>query len=172
MPLREQLHLRRPFNSVEEEALLSIFVTWDLLYSNLNRIMHRNGISLAQYNVLRILRGAGPDGLPLMTIAKRMVVRYPNITRLTDKLEADQLIQRERCTKDRRVVRAKVTGEGLEILARLDGEVDRLQVRLMRGADERSLKLLIRVLEEVRSGLRRGETFPKEMEGDVDVGLA
>lgn len=172
MPLREELHLRRPFSSVEEEALLSIFHTWDLLYSSLNRVMHRNGITLAQFNVLRILRGAGAEGLPLMTIAKRMIVRYPNITRLTDKLEADDLIQRERCTKDRRIVRAMVTEKGLELLARLDGEVERLHVRLMRGADDRSLRLLIRILEDVRSGLRHHDAFPRALEGDVDVGLA
>lgn len=162
MSLKEELHLRRPFSSIQEEALLSVFITWDLLYRNLQKVMRRHGVSLAQYNVLRILRGAGADGIPLMAIARRMIVRYPNVTRLTDRLETDGLIQRERSMKDRRVVRAVVTPAGLDLLAKLDGQVESLNVHLMRGADEAEIRRLIEILAAVRSPLRSDEemAFP------------
>lgn len=157
MSLKEELHLRRPFSSIQEEALLSIFTTWDLLYRNIQKLMRSHGISLAQYNVLRILRGAGPEGLPLMEIARRVIVRYPNVTRLTDRLEADGFMRRERSTTDRRVVRALATPAGLDLLAKLDGEVARLNIHLMRGADEAELQRMIEILASVREPLRTDE---------------
>ncbi len=157
MSLKEELHLRRPFSSIQEEALLSVFTTWDLLYRNIQKAMRRHGISLAQYNVLRILRGAGPEGIPLMEIARRVIVRYPNVTRLTDHLEADGLMRRERCTRDRRVVRALATPAGLDLLTKLDGEVAMLNIHLMRGADEPDLQRMIEILASVRDPLRADE---------------
>ena len=155
--LAEELHQRRPFSSVQEEALLSVFVTWDLLYQNLQRMLRPHGLTLAQYNVLRILRGAGAEGLPLMTLARRMVVRYPNVTRLTDRLESDGWIRRERSTKDRRVVRAFVSPTGLDLLARINGEILQLNIHLMRGAEPVDLHRLIEILDAVRAPLRTGD---------------
>lgn len=155
MSLSDELHLSRPFNSVEEEALLSIFTTYDLLSRDIHQALRRHGLTMAQYNVLRILRGAGDDGLPLMTIARRMIVRYPNVTRLTDRLEADGLMRRVRCTEDRRVVRAFINDAGREIISALDGEIDELNVQLMRGADPSGLRKLIEILESVRDPLNR-----------------
>jgi DNA-binding MarR family transcriptional regulator len=154
MSLADELHQRRSFTSVQEEALLSVFVTQDLLHRNLQDMLRHYKISLAQYNVLRILRGAGEDGLPLMTIARRMIVRYPNVTRLTDRLETDGWIRRERCTHDRRVVRGFVTQAGLDLLAKINGEVDHLVIHLMRGVPPERLVELIKVLDEVRAPLR------------------
>jgi MarR family transcriptional regulator, organic hydroperoxide resistance regulator len=156
MSLAEELHQRRPFTSVQEEALLSVFVTQDILHHNLQKMLRPYGLSLAQYNVLRILRGAGEDGLPLMAIARRMIVRYPNVTRLTDRLETNGWIHRERCTHDRRIVRGFVTVDGLELLARINGEIDHLVVHLMRGVQDERLRELIAVLEQVRLPLRSG----------------
>lgn len=155
MSLSDELHLSRPFTSVEEEALLSIFTTYDLLSRDLHQALRRHGLTMAQFNVLRILRGAGDDGLPLMTIARRMIVRYPNVTRLTDRLEADGLMRRVRCTEDRRVVRAFISDAGRGIIAELDDEIDDLNVQLMRGADPSKLKKLIDILESVRDPLNR-----------------
>lgn len=158
MSLREEIGQKRPFSTVEEEALISIFVTGDLLSHGLHTMLREYSLTLAQYNVLRILRGAGDNGLPLMTIARRMIVRYPNITRLTDRLEADGLIRRERCTSDRRVVRAFVSPVGLELLGKINGEIDRYTVHLMRGANADSLRSLIDILQEVRVPLRDGKS--------------
>jgi DNA-binding MarR family transcriptional regulator len=131
-----------------------VFVTWDLLSRNFQRFLRVRGLSLPQYNVLRILRGAGTEGLPLMTIARRMIVRYPNVTRLTDRLEAVGWIRRERSTKDRRVVRAFVTQEGLDLLYSLDDEITLATQQVMRGADGEELRTLITLLESVRKPLR------------------
>jgi DNA-binding MarR family transcriptional regulator len=154
MSLAEELHQRRPFASVQEEALLSVFVTQDLLHRNIKKMLRPYGISLAQYNVLRILRGAGDEGLPLMTIARRMIVRYPNVTRLTDRLETNGWIRRVRCTHDRRIVRGFVTEKGLALLATINGEIDHLVIHLMRGVQDDRLRELITVLEQVRGPLR------------------
>lgn len=166
MSLADELHQRRAFTSVQEEALLSVFVTQDLLSRGLHQMLQRYQLSIAQYNVLRILRGAGDQGVPLMTIARRMIVRYPNVTRLTDRLETNGWIRRERCTNDRRVVRGFVTEAGLDLLARINGQIDELVVHLMRGAPPERLRELIDLLEQIRTPLRAGN-------GDVngsDVG--
>ena len=160
MSLARELNMSRPFSSVQEEALLSIFTTYDLLYQGLCQTLRDHGITLAQYNVLRILRGAGGEGLPLMSIARRMIVRYPNITRLTDRLESDGLIRRERCTEDRRVVRGYVTDRGLELLAGLDGRISACTRRLMKGATPEGLRSLIGILESVRMPLREADPRP------------
>lgn len=156
MSLREEIEQTRPFSSLQEEALLSIFVTGDLLSRGLNGMLRSYDLTLPQYNVLRILRGAGPEGLPLMTVARRMLVRYPNVTRLTDRLEAEGLMRRERSTKDRRVVRACITEAGLDVLAKINGRIDHTTVELMRGAVPGDLSELVRILETLRVPLRNG----------------
>jgi DNA-binding MarR family transcriptional regulator len=154
MSLADELHQKRPFSSRQEEALVSIFATSDLLYRHTHRLLQRHGITLAQYNVLRILRGAGEEGLPLMSIARRMIVRYPNVTRLTDRLETDGWIRRERSTQDRRVVRGFVSRRGLELLESLDAPILELNRQLMRGAEDPELDNLIQILEAIRKPLR------------------
>jgi DNA-binding MarR family transcriptional regulator len=157
MSLSDELHLSRPFTSVEEEALLSIFATYDLLNRGFAQALREHGLTTAQYNVMRILRGAGEEGLPLMTIARRMIVLYPNVTRLTDRLEADGQIRRIRCTEDRRVVRGFITEEGLQSLSQLDEEIRELNLHLMRGAQQPDLRKLISILDEVRGPLHEGD---------------
>ena len=160
MSLREEIQQRRAFTSIQEEALLSVFVTGDLLSRGLHEMLRTHGLTLAQYNVLRILRGAGKDGLPLMKVARRMIVRYPNITRLTDRLETEGWIRRERSTRDRRVVRTFVSATGLEMLSRINGEIDQLTCHLMRGAEIDQLERLIEILTAVRAPLRDGDGKP------------
>jgi DNA-binding MarR family transcriptional regulator len=154
MSLADELQMRRPFATLQDEALVSIFATWNLLCQHLQKELGRHGLTLAQYNVLRILRGAGSDGLPVMMIADRMVARYPNVTRLTDRLEKVAWIRRERSSSDRRVVRAFVTQGGLDLLTAVDKEMEHCVQHLMRGTSVEDHHTLIRILEEVRLPLR------------------
>src|SRR5215213_3217733 len=106
--LREEIKQTRPFRSPEQEAFLNLQRTADVLMSRMGAVMQDHaGVSPTQYNVLRILRGAGDDGLPCRAVADRMVTRDPDITRLLDRLERDGLISRTRDTRDRRVVLAR-----------------------------------------------------------------
>ena len=106
----------------EEAAFLELLRTTDMLSRGLIQVLKTEDISATQYNVLRILRGA-PEGLPCGEIASRMITRDPDITRLLDRLEKRGVISRCRETKDRRMVMARITPEGLKVLARLDEPV-------------------------------------------------
>jgi DNA-binding MarR family transcriptional regulator len=106
----------------EETAFLELLRTSDLLTRGLVPILKAEELSMTQYNVLRILRGA-PEGLPCGEIANRMITRDPDITRLLDRLEKRELISREREKKDRRTVLVRITSGGLKLLSRLDQPV-------------------------------------------------
>lgn len=108
--------------SPEEAAFLDLLRTTDMLSRGLIPVLKAADLSATQYNVLRILRGA-PEGLPCGEVASRMITRDPDVTRLLDRLEKRGLISRRRETKDRRTVMARITPEGLELLARLDEPV-------------------------------------------------
>src|ERR1700694_3278632 len=103
----------------EEAVFLELLRTTDMLTRKLVTVLKEDELSSNQYNVLRILRGA-PEGLPCGEIASRMITRDPDITRLLDRLEKRKLISRCRETQDRRMVMARITPEGLRLLARLD----------------------------------------------------
>src|SRR5260370_25312039 len=106
----------------EEAAFLELLRTTDMLSRGVGQVLKNEGLSANQYNVLRILRGS-PEGLACGEIARRMITRDPDITRLLDRLERRGLISRRRETKDRRTVMAKITPEGLKVLVRLDEPV-------------------------------------------------
>ncbi len=112
---------RRPAHP-EETAFLDLMRTTDMLSRGLIAVLKREELSATQYNVLRILRGA-PQGLPCGEVANRMITRDPDITRLLDRLEKRGLISRTRETRDRRMVMARITPQGLKLLARLDEPV-------------------------------------------------
>ena len=113
---------RRRAPCPEEAAFLDLLRTCDLLSRGPGQVLKTEDLSATQYNVLRILRGA-PEGLPCGEIGSRMITRDPDITRLLDRLEKRELIARSRETKDRRMVMARITPEGLKLLARLDAPV-------------------------------------------------
>ncbi|HSF31330.1 MAG TPA: MarR family transcriptional regulator, partial [Candidatus Tectomicrobia bacterium] len=115
---------RKPFESLEQEALLNVLRTADVLMQRISTVLKPFKLSHSQYNVLRILRGAGPDGLACQEVAERMISRDPDITRLLDRLEARGLVTRTREQKDRRVVTVRITPEGLRLLTQLDGPVE------------------------------------------------
>jgi DNA-binding MarR family transcriptional regulator len=144
---------RRPgMPSSEEAAFLDLLRTTDMLSRGLVTILKPEDLSPTQYNVLRILRGA-PEGLPCGEIAKRMITRDPDITRLLDRLEKRGLISRSREARDRRTVMARITGAGLKLLARLDEPVQAAHRKQLGHLARGRLRLLTDLLREARSQL-------------------
>src|SRR6202008_362828 len=106
---RDGIKQRRPFRSRGQEGVLSLLRTADQLKRDFACLVEPHGLTLQQFNVLRILRGAGPKGLPPLDIAERMIEQAPGITRLLDRLEKKALVRRERCPEDRRQVLVAIT---------------------------------------------------------------
>ncbi|MGD9905692.1 MAG: MarR family winged helix-turn-helix transcriptional regulator [Vicinamibacterales bacterium] len=153
--LQRDLKQRRPFASREEEAYLNLVRTTDLLTREVAAVLKPHQLSEAQYNVLRILRGAGPDGHACTAIGDRLVTRDPDVTRLLDRLEGRGLIARSREHADRRVVIARITNAGLALLDQLDGPVRDAVERLLAHVGPRQLGTLIGLLERARTPTRR-----------------
>lgn len=151
-----ELKQARPFASLEAEAYINLLRTADALSRPIEQVLGSAGLSSPQYNVLRILRGAGADGLACREIGERMIARDPDITRLLDRLEKRGLITRTRDQKDRRVVITRIAKEGLRILRELDGPVRAAHQRQFRHMSQRKLTELIRLLEETRAGASEG----------------
>jgi DNA-binding MarR family transcriptional regulator len=150
--LRDEIKQTQPFGSLEQEAYLSLGRTWSLLEHTVTEALNPHGITPTQYNVLRILRGAGDKGLCRSEVMERMIARVPDATRLLDRLEDAGLILRERSREDRRFVSTHITEEGLELLAELDGVVQDLHHRQFAAVDPEGLRMLIDVLERTRQG--------------------
>jgi DNA-binding MarR family transcriptional regulator len=140
----------RPRATREEAVFLEISRTNDMLSRHVAALMKSEDLSPAQYNALRILRGA-PEGLACGEIGSRMITRDPDITRLLDRLEKRNLISRCRETKDRRMVMAKVTPEGLKVLARLDLPVQETHQRQLGHMGRQRLLALAELLKEARN---------------------
>ena len=149
--LRDELKMTRPFKSVEEEALLSIARTAALLEHSGSEALKRFDLTITQYNVLRILRGAGGEGLCRNEVGERLVTRVPDVTRLLDRMEAAGLIYRHRSGTDRRFVSTHITDNGLKLLERIDRELPAIHHRQLGHMSQRRLRELIDLLEEVRS---------------------
>jgi DNA-binding MarR family transcriptional regulator len=148
--LREEIKQTRPFQSLLEEALLNIVRTSGVLSYAAAEALKPHGLTGAQYNVLRILRGAGPAGIPCSAIGERMLTRDSDVTRLLDRLAAMKLIERARGEDDRRVVTTRLSEEGKALLATLDPVVRDVQQRLLGHIEERALRELIGLLERAR----------------------
>jgi DNA-binding MarR family transcriptional regulator len=123
----------------------------DALGQEAEQVVKGQGLTGAQYNVLRILRGAEPEGLACRSIGERMISRDPDITRLLDRMEKRGLITRERQKDDRRVVKTRITAQGLEVLRKLDHPVRELHKQQFRHMAPARLKMLGKLLEEVTS---------------------
>ena len=134
---------------LEEVAFLELCRTTDMLSRRLTALMKQDDLSATQYNVLRILRGA-PDGLPCGEIGSRMITRDPDITRLLDRLEKRELIARTRDSQDRRMVMARITPEGLKLLARMDGPVRELHQSQLSHLGRERLRTLTSLLQSAR----------------------
>jgi DNA-binding MarR family transcriptional regulator len=152
--IQREIHQSKPFRTRSQEGIVALLRTADVVRRYIGRVLEPYGVTTQQFNVLRILRGAGPEGLPTLAISERMIEEAPGITRLLDRLEAKGLVRRERCPEDRRQVLCYAAPAGLELLKRIDGAMD--------SADEQGLGMLsaedkvelIRLLDAVRAGHR------------------
>lgn len=148
--LRDEVRQHKPFGSLEQEALLNVLRTADVLMQRLTAVLKPFNLSHSQYNVLRILRGAGADGLACQEVAERMITRDPDITRLLDRLEARGLVTRARDQKDRRVVVARIAPEGERLLEALDQPIAEVDRQPLQHLGEQRLRTLIQLLELAR----------------------
>lgn len=137
-------------NAEAERVIVSLLGAADATRRFLGAVVAAEGLTLQQYNVLRILRGAAPDPLPTMEIAERMIEKTPGVTRFLDRLEAQGLVRRERSPEDRRLVHARITDPGIELLARLDDPVERADRATIEGLSSRRVDRLVEALEVVR----------------------
>ena len=151
--LQHEIQQRKAIRLLEEETTLNIARTADLLMQKLGDVLKPHNLSSTQYNVLRILRGAGAEGASCKDIGSRMVTRDPDITRMMDRLEKRGLLMRDRAKEDRRVVTHKLTPAGLELVNALDGPVDTANQEAMRHMSRAKLRELVGLLEELRAGL-------------------
>lgn len=149
--LQDEIKQTKPFTSLEEEVFLNLQRTSDALMRRLALALKPQNLSPTQYNVLRILRGAGEAGLPCGEIGERMITRDPDITRLLDRMEKRGLISRCRESKDRRVITARISHEGLRVLAELDQGNPKLLTGVLGHLGETKLKALSALLEEARA---------------------
>jgi DNA-binding MarR family transcriptional regulator len=148
--LQHELHRSRPWDSVQQEVFLSLVRTADHLARGFDELFKPYKLSVTQYNVLRILGAAKPEGLPCKKIGERMITRDPDITRLLDRLETRGLITRQRDTRDRRVVAVRITPTGLQLLEDLDRPVLEYHKQQLAHVDAGRLTALIDTLEVVR----------------------
>lgn len=148
--LQKELKQTKPFVSLEEEVILNLARTTEHVSTHIAGALKRADLTLTQYNALRILRGAGEEGLTCGEIGERMVTRESDITRLLDRLAKRRLITRERPETNRRIVVTRITGEGLSLLAELDGPVQEANRAAAGHLGRARLKTLNELLEELR----------------------
>jgi DNA-binding MarR family transcriptional regulator len=149
--VRDEIKQRRPFASPAGEAVVTLLRTADKLRAFLEATIQPHGVTLQQYNVLRILRGAGIEGLPTLEIAARMIEHNPGVTRLIDRLEAKALVRRQRCPHDRRQVLCFATPLALRTLEAIDGPLERAGARALAALDAPRLKELVALLDTIRT---------------------
>ena len=148
--LRAELKQGKPFPRPSAEALLSVLRTAALLEHQVGDVLKPHGITMTQYNVLRILRGAGANGLCGREVGERMVSSVPDVSRLLDRMEEMDLIERERDEDDRRHVTARITRKGLDLVARATPQLEAVERARFSHIDVRRLEVVIDALEEVR----------------------
>jgi DNA-binding MarR family transcriptional regulator len=141
----------RPFRSKAQEATIALLRTASVVGRTFTRVLEAHELSFAQYNALRIVRGAGSGGIPTLAIRERMIEEGTTITRLLDKLEAAQLIRRDRSYPDRRQVLCFATRKGTRLLDRIDPLVDAADEEAVAALDARQLEHLIQMLDIIRA---------------------
>ncbi|HET8647102.1 MAG TPA: MarR family transcriptional regulator [Vicinamibacteria bacterium] len=150
-PIQDEIQQSKPFAGLEDEVLISLLRTADVALRPLAEVLKAEGLSHTQYNVLRILRGAGAGGLSCREVGERMVTREPDLTRLLDRLEKRGLIARGREARDRRVVVTRITREGLAVLERLDQPAAASSRQALGHLGPEGLRTLARLLDQVRA---------------------
>ena len=150
---QKEIKQKKPFPSVLVEAAVGLLSTGDVLRRNWSALVEQGGVTAQQFNVLRILRGAGAEGLPTREITARLLEKSPGITRFIDQLESRGLVKRRRSTSDRRQVFCTITQSGLELLSKLDQPVDEWDEHSLSVLNKRELKQLIDFLERIHAHL-------------------
>jgi len=148
--LQQELRQSRPFASLAVETFLNLVRTAEQLRGAEADLLYEHDLSAPQYNVLRILRGAGSDGHPCQEIGARMVARVPDVTRLVDRLEQRGFVERRRCASDRRVVYVRILAPALRLLERIEAPVAALPERLFAPLSARELRTLNQLLVKAR----------------------
>lgn len=151
--LQKEIRQTRPFSSIYQEAVLSVLKTASVVRLEISRNLESEGITAQQYNVLRILRGAGAAGLPTLAIGERLVDEAPGITRLLDRMEGRGWVRRERSADDRRQVFCTITSAGLGLLERLAPRMESLDKRFALSISNAQAEQLTELLEKIREGL-------------------
>ena len=148
--VQSEIRQSRPFRSTAQEATVALLRTASVVGRALGRVIEPWGLSLAQYNALRIIRGAGTGGIPTLAIRERMIEEGTTITRILDKLEDAGHIRRERSTPDRRQVMCFATAAGRKLLDEIDPVVDAADEEAVAALSARQLEQLIELLDIVR----------------------
>ncbi len=163
--LQAELKQKRPFSSAEQEAYLALLRTADALQTAMEGKLKEFDLTGTQYNALRILRGAGSDGLPCSEIGERMITHDPDITRLLNRLEKRGLAHRLRDKNDRRVIYGKITAAGVKLLREMDEPIEKFGREILRHVNQADLRKLIELLEAVRCGRKAGSAADNDRRG-------
>ncbi len=155
-PVREEILQSMAFATIEEELLVSLLRTTDVLHERFEQIVRPFNISMTQYNVLRILRGAEPTGRTCGEIGERMIAREPDVTRLLDRMDKAGVIKRTRDSKDRRVVVTRITSAGLKLLDEMEPKLREIE-GLLKPMGERKIETTLKLLDEVRAHVRQNK---------------
>ena len=143
---------QQKFSSVEQEALLNLFIASNYLHTKLDSICWSFKITLAQFNVLRILKGAHPNGYPRGEIMRRMVESAPDVTRLIDRLVKEALVERYESKEDRRLSLARITKKGINLLSKINPEVDKFISEYSSPLSKTEKEMLSNICEKLYSG--------------------
>ena len=149
--IQAEIRQGRPFGSVRQEATVALLRTASVVRRTLERVVEPFGLSLAQYNALRIVRGAGAGGIATLAIRERMLEDGTTITRLLDKLESAGLVRRERALPDRRQVICHATDDGKRLLDQVDPLIDASDAAAVGTLAEDDVEQLVRLLDAVRA---------------------
>ena len=150
--VQEAIRQQRPLRSLRQEAFLALVLAANEVRARFEAHFGADeGITLQQYNVLRILRGAGAEGLPTLEIAERMIERTPGVTRLVDRLIEKKLVQRERSAADRRQVWCSITARGRQLLERHDAQVDALEDEAFGCLKQDELRTFVQLADRIRN---------------------
>lgn len=150
----KEIHQTKAFATIEEELLVSLLRTTDVLQERFEQMIRPFNISMTQYNVLRILRGAEPDGRTCGEIGERMIAREPDVTRLLERMDKAGLIKRTRDSADRRVVFTRITSGGLKLLDEIDPKLREID-GLLKPMGERKVETMLKLLDELREHVRQ-----------------
>jgi DNA-binding MarR family transcriptional regulator len=148
--LQDEIKQTRPFARSSSEAFLSILRTATLLEHEGNEALRPHGLTHTQYNVLRILRGAGRDGLCGRAIAERLISKVPDVSRLLDRMDEMDLITRERDATDRRHVTARISARGRRLLVQAEPDIETLERKRFSGVPPTLVAALVKALAAVR----------------------